>query len=145
LLPALVERGRAHAFEHAGYWRDVGVPLSYLEAHMDFLDGPPFALDDPGWPILSRPQPRMPARIRGGKIQNSLISPGCDVRGNVRRCVLAPGVVVEEGAELEDCVIGHNAVIEGGVHLRRAIVDEGTHVRQGAQGGEEPVIIADIE
>ena len=50
LLPRLVENGRAYAFEHSGYWRDLGTPASYWQAHMDLLeDEPEFALDDPDW------------------------------------------------------------------------------------------------
>lgn len=49
--------------------------------------------------------PAPPARIEApATIENSLISPGCAVRGRVTHSVLGPGVVVEEGAEVVDSV-----------------------------------------
>jgi glucose-1-phosphate adenylyltransferase len=116
---------------------------AYFEAHMDFLrPEPPFALDDPGWPILTRALPRLPARINGGTLENALVSPGCVIEGSVRNSVLSPGVRVEAGAEVEDCVILHGAVIRRGARLKRAIVDEGAQVEGEVSGEDEPVIVA---
>lgn len=40
LLPALIERGKVRAFDLDGYWKDVGRPEAYFEAHRDVPAGP---------------------------------------------------------------------------------------------------------
>ncbi len=40
IYPVLVaQRGAVYAYQHQGYWLDVGVPARYLQAHWDILDG----------------------------------------------------------------------------------------------------------
>ena len=143
LLPALVERGRAFAFKLEGYWRDVGTIESYHAGHMDLLrPDSPLHLDDPAWPIRTRGQQLLPARIAASaRIDNSLISPGCFVAGRVVNSVLSPGVRVEEGATVENAVLLHNAVVASSVSVRRAIVDEDVRVEQDAGGGEEIAVV----
>ena len=138
LLPYLVERGNAVAFPLDGYWRDVGTPDSYLEAHLELLEPErSLRLDDPAWPILTLGTQRPPALIeRTATIDGAWISPGCVVRGVVERAVLGPGVVVEEGAQVRDAVLFHDALVEAGARVERAIVDERAVVGAGARVGE---------
>jgi glucose-1-phosphate adenylyltransferase len=69
LLPRLVDAGRAYAFRHEGYWRDVGTLPSYWEGHMDLLrdeligPGGPLSLDDPAWPMRTAASLHMPVRL----------------------------------------------------------------------------------
>jgi glucose-1-phosphate adenylyltransferase len=137
LIPTLVDRGKAHAFELEGYWRDVGTIPSYWESHMELLaPEPPLDLEDPAWPILTYGVQRIPARIRSGaEILDSLIAPGCDIRGTVERSVLAPGVVVEEGARVVDAVVLHDTRIGRGANVERAIVDDHVEIGEEAQIG----------
>jgi glucose-1-phosphate adenylyltransferase len=137
LLPRLVAEGRAREYRHEGYWRDVGTVESYWQAHMDLLSPEPrLNLRDPGWPILTRGDLRPPALVEAtARIERGLISPGCTVRGAVARSVLAPGVVVEEGATVRDAVILHDAVIEAGATVTRAILDRAVRVGRGATVG----------
>ena len=137
LLPLLVDRGRAFAFALDGYWRDVGTVESYWEGHMDLLDPDvqtPF--DQAAWPILTPGPHRLPARLYPtAHVDNGLVSPGCDVRGEVVRSVLGPGVVIEEGAAVHDAVLLGNVKVEKGAEVHVAIVDEGAIVERGARVG----------
>lgn len=137
LLPELVERGRAFSFALDGYWRDVGTISSYWQSQMDLLaPEPPLRLDEESWPILTYGVQRVAARIRrGAEIADSLISPGCQVRGTVERSVLSPGVVVEEGATVIDSIVLHDTVIRRGARVERAIVDDHVEVGEGARVG----------
>lgn len=137
LLPELVARGRAREHRHAGYWRDAGTIESYWRAHMDLLDPDPrLDLDDPAWKILTRSHHRPPAWVEGSaRIEQSLIAPGCVIRGRVERSVLAPGVVVEPGAAVRDAVILHDTVIGPDATVENAIVDERVRVGEGARIG----------
>jgi glucose-1-phosphate adenylyltransferase len=132
LLPRLVDAGRAYAFPLAGYWRDVGTPESYWQAHQDLLSGDGLDLDDLDWRIMTRAGHRPPALIESGAtVKRSLVSPACRVAGRVVRSVLSPGVVVEAGAVVEESVILQDAVIVAGALVERAIVDAGVEVPAG--------------
>jgi glucose-1-phosphate adenylyltransferase len=134
LLPRLVKNGRAYDFRFESYWRDVGTVESYWQAHMDLLeDTPSLTLDDPNWPILSYGTQRIPARVHASaRVENSLISSGCVVRGRVVNSVLSPGVVVEEGAVVRDSILLHHVRIEQDAHVHRTIADEYSIVGQKA-------------
>ena len=134
LLPRLVGAGRAYAFPLEGYWRDVGTPESYWQAHQDLLDSNGLDLDDLDWRIMTRAGHRPPALLEGGaSVERSLVSPACRVAGSVSRTVLSPGVVVEAGAVVEQSVILHDAVIRAGARVVRAIVDAGAEVGAGEE------------
>lgn len=144
LLPSLVEEGNVREFRLEGYWRDVGTIESYWQAHQDLLDQDPgLALDDPEWPILTYGTQRLPARIEGSaSLVDSLIAPGCRIAGRVERSVLAPGVVVEDGAEVRGSVLLDGVVVEKGATVNRAILDSGVRVGAGASVGERDGEIA---
>ena len=153
LLPRLVARGGAREYRFDGYWRDVGTPDSYWQAHQDLLAGdtPGFDLDDPAWPIRTSGAHRPPARIEdSASVQGSLVSSACRVAGEVVRSVLSPGVVVEKGAVVRDSVLLHDVVVRSGITLERAIVDSGVEVGASTAGvsddtGEHPAVIPSAE
>jgi glucose-1-phosphate adenylyltransferase len=138
LLPRLVEEGRVFDFRLEGYWKDVGTVDSYWQTHMDLLaPEPPLRLDDPDWPILTTGPQRLPARIEAeARIAGSQIASGCHIAGRVERSVLAPGVVVEPGAEVRDSILLHGAVVRAGAKVDRAILDFEVEVGEGAKIGE---------
>ena len=136
LIPRLVRDGAVFAYPHEGYWRDVGTIESYWQAHMDLVgDDPPIRLDDPGWPILTRAHARAPARIDGGRLESSLVSPGTVVEGDVSRSVLGPGVRIGRGAEVRDSILFEDVEIGPGAVVERAIVDARERVEREAHVG----------
>ena len=142
LLPRLVDAGRAYAFPLEGYWRDVGTPASYWQAHQDLLDGAGLDLDDLDWRIMTRAGHRPPALVEAGaSVEQSLVSPACRVAGRVVRSVLSPGVVVEAGAVVEESVILHDAVIRAGARVERAIVDAGVEVTERSRSTDSGTAI----
>lgn len=139
LIPKLVRDGRAFEYRLEGYWQDVGTVESYWQAHMDLLTAQTeLPLDDPNWPILTYGSQRLPARVHGSaRIEDSLISPGCTIRGDVIRSVLAPGVMVEQDAVVRDSVVLHNTVIEARAVVDYAIVDTEVRIGEGAMVGQQ--------
>jgi glucose-1-phosphate adenylyltransferase len=136
LVPRFV--GRGHTVVHAlpGYWRDLGQPHHYVAAHQDILLDDQGLFDDPGWPILTRQPQRVPARVlAGGRVEDSLVSPGSRVHGAVVRSVIGPGVVVEEGAVVRNSIVFADSVVGKGARLDWTIVDEGVLVAAGAVVG----------
>ena len=139
LLPRLIEHGDVRAVPLEGYWRDLGQPGPYLQAHRDLLAGRVDVFDHPDRPVISHWPDRPAARVRrGAVVADSLLSPGCDVAGEVVRSVLGPGVVVEAGARVEDCVLFEDVRIERGAEVRTAVLDERTVVGRDAVVGAAP-------
>jgi glucose-1-phosphate adenylyltransferase len=144
LLPRMVESGRAREHRFDDYWRDLGTIDAYWSAHMDLLeDEPPFDPGDQSWPLLTLGGHRGPARVRAGaEVETSLLSPGADVAGVVRRSVLSPGVVVEAGAEVVDSVLLAGVVVRSGATVRRAVLDEGVEVgKDTTVGGDGDLVL----
>ena len=137
LIPRLVEAGRAYDYRLEGYWRDVGTVASYWQGHMELVgEEPALRLDDPRWPILTASVQRPPARVdSSARIDDSLVSPGCRIAGSVSRSVLAPGVVVEEGATVSDSILLEGTVVAGGATVGCAVLDMNVRVGRGATVG----------
>ena len=136
LVPRLVDRGRTFAHAMPGYWKDLGQPHKYLAAHHDVLTDDLGVLGDLDWPILSHQQQRPAARVlEGGRISDSLVSPGSCVGGTVIRSVIGPGVVVEEGALVRDSVVFRDTRVGAGARLDWAIVDQDCVIGAGAEIG----------
>jgi glucose-1-phosphate adenylyltransferase len=138
LVPRLVDRGRTVVHAMPGYWRDLGQPHHYMAAHQDVLVDDQGLFDDAGWPILTRQPQRVPARVlAGGGVEDSLLSPGARVHGEVVRSVIGPGAVVEEGALVRNSIVFADSVISKGARVDWAIVDERVLVAPGAVVGSE--------
>ena len=122
------------------YWKDVGTIDSLWEANLDLLS-PKVNIDlsDKKWRIYSRTAPTPPQYISdSATVQNSLITDGCEVEGDVEFSILFENCVVEEGAEILDSLIMPGAVIKKGAKVRYAIIGENAVVGEGAQIGECP-------
>src|SRR3954447_4732811 len=139
LLPAQTKDGAARAHRFAGYWRDVGTVPAYWQAHQDFLgEEPPLDLDDPAWPVHTRGGRHSAARILAGAVvEDSLVSGGTRVAGEVQGSVLSPGVVVEKGATVVDSVLLPRVRVRAGARVVRPVLDDGIDV------GEEAVVGGD--
>ena len=122
------------------YWKDVGTIDSLWEANLDLLD-PKVKLDlsDPDWRIYSRTPSAPPQYISDkAKVQNSLITEGCDVSGKVEFSILFDNVTVEEGATVNSSLIMPGAVIKKGASVQYAIVAENCVIQEGASVGQRP-------
>ena len=106
---------------------------------MDLLaDSPEFKLRDSSWPIYAR-SPQMPPHFVGpmAKIENSSVTEGCEVYGNVKHSVLFAGVVIEEGAVVEDSVIMPNTTIRRGAIVKKSMIAENCVIGPGALVGAD--------
>ena len=145
IIPAMLNDKQVMcAYNFDGYWKDVGTIESLWEANMDLLTTPmPIDLHDKKWRIYARNPGMAPHYIaKGASVQDSLITEGCEVYGNVKHSVLFAGVVIEEGACVQDSVIMPGSVVKRGAVVRRAIVSENAVVGAGSFVGEETGNIA---
>jgi glucose-1-phosphate adenylyltransferase len=66
---------------------------------------------------------------RRAEVVDSLLAPGVVVSGGrVRRSILSNLVYVDEGAELEECIVMRGAKVGKNCKLRRCIVDKWNNV-----------------
>lgn len=72
---------------------------------------------------------RAPARFGTGcQLRNSMISAGSHIQGTVINSVLAPGVVVEEGAVVKDSILFEDCIVGRGAKVDLAILDKRVQV-----------------
>lgn len=147
VIPAMLGAGeRLVAYPFSDYWKDVGTIDSLWEANLDLLN-PKVELDlsDPNWRIYSR-TPSAPPQYIGeqAKVENSLITEGCNVFGTVDFSILFDNVTVEENALVRDSLIMPGAKICSGASVQYAIIAENTVVESGARVGERPENIEDL-
>jgi glucose-1-phosphate adenylyltransferase len=124
-------------YEEQGYWRDVGTLDTYYAAHQDVLGMEPrFDAFNPQWPIYSSHYQGPTARIVRGELDNVLLGAATIVNdANVSNSILRREVVVEPGAQIEDCVIMDYVRIGAGARLRRAIIDRHNVIEPGTKVG----------
>lgn len=121
-------------YEEPGYWRDVGTLDAYFDAHLDVLGMEPcFDAFNPQWPIYSSHYQGPTARVIRGELDNVLLGAATIVsEAHVRNSILRREVVVEPGAQIEECVIQDYVRIGAGARLRRVIVDRHNDIPPGA-------------
>lgn len=143
LIPRLVDRGKVYSHRLDGYWRDLGQPHHYLNAHLELIDGET-GLFDRDWPIRTQQPQREPSyAAAGSRIEDSLLSPGSRISGTVVRSVIGPGVVVEDGAEVRESVLFGDTVVRRGARVTRSVVDTGCELLDGADIGGDDVALDD--
>jgi len=125
ILPAMVNRDKVYAYDFDGYWRDIGNPEAYYDANMELLlPGLQFSLDG-SWPILAETN-CLPQRsnFQQGSIRNSLVSPGCVIKGEVENSIISGNVWVEEKAEVRNSIVMMNSFIGYHSVVDHCILDE---------------------
>ena len=135
------------AYRFEGYWKDVGTIESLWEANMDLLNPKvPLDLSDMEWRIYSR-NPGLPPHYvaAGAVVENSMISEGGNIYGNVDFSVLFAGVTIEEGAEIRDSIIMPGAIIKKGAKVHYAIVAENAVIGENALVGARPEELEDTK
>ena len=139
----LADNQKMVAWPFDGYWKDVGTIDSLWEANMEVLDPENSGIDvfDEAWKIYSR-NPVLPAQKIGPRavVEDSLVTEGCRIYGSVKHSVLSAGVVVEDGATVEDAVLMDGVVVKAGAVVKRCILAEDVVVGAGAKvGGDGPI------
>jgi mannose-1-phosphate guanylyltransferase len=129
-FPGLISRGEpVYSFVWRGYWRDVGTPEAYLQAHMDALEGLV------GGAAYDRPLLGEGARVHPDALVGPLavLGPGASVGAGARvdRAVLHRGARVGEGAVVEDSILGPESEVGPGVKVRDSVLADRTQVMTG--------------
>ena len=127
IIPAMLNAGeKMVAYPFEGYWKDVGTIASLWEANMDLLGDPPVLdLNDPKFRIYTR-NPVLPPHYIGkdAVVNNSLVTEGCVVRGEIKHSVLFCGASVDSGSEVDDSVVFPYSEIGKDCLVKKAIIGE---------------------
>ena len=136
-FPSLIERKETFlAYIDRGYWIDIGTPEKYIQVHRDMFDGRfsagLFATADRTRPIVAAD-----ARIDEGATLEGpcFIDAGAHVKAGARigpYSVLGRGVLVEEGADLQDTIIWANSRIGQAAKVHGPIVGRNCHIGRNA-------------
>ncbi len=134
---ALADGKRLFVHKFHGYWKDVGTIASYHETSMGLLgQNPEFDIYDNSAPIMSNDTTRPPHYIGpNGRVDDCLVSNGCEIFGTARHSILSTDAVIEERAVVEDSVLLPGAVVKSGAHVVRAILGENAIVEEGVKLG----------
>ena len=143
IFPSILEKQMPfHAFTWEGYWRDIGTPDSYLEAHHDFLDQKIEALAASD----ARSESEIATTAFVDRISvigaGSVIKPGA----RIERSVLGPGTHVEEKALIKNSVIWAHTRVAGSAEVHDSIIGRSCYigrnstVRAGAVLGDKTTL-----
>ncbi|MCD8133928.1 MAG: glucose-1-phosphate adenylyltransferase [Clostridiales bacterium] len=136
IIPNLLkDERRMYAYRFSGYWKDVGTISSLWEANMEVLDPEHSGINlfDDNWKIYSRNAGMTGHKIgANAKIENSMITDGCRVEGEVSHSILYSGVKVAEGAVVRDAVVMGGSVIKAGAVVEHCIIAENVVIGEKA-------------
>ncbi|MFS6557722.1 hypothetical protein VPJ68_20040, partial [Parabacteroides distasonis] len=94
---------------------------------------------DDNWKIYSRNSGMTGHKISSDAVvENSMITDGCRVKGNVKHSILFAGVQVEKGAVVEDAVVMGGTVIKSGAVVKHCIIAENVTIGENAVVGAMP-------
>jgi len=117
------------------YWRDIGTPDSYLQAHDSMLNG-----EVKGFDIdrTAKAEVATAATID----RKSVLGEGCVIKPSARilNSVLGPGVHVEEKAIIENSVIWSHTRISTFAEVRDSIIGRSCHIGRNAIVGAGTVL-----
>ena len=107
VFPASMRTHRVQCHLFDGYWEDIGTIKSFFEANLQLADPKPeFDLSMADAPIYTHPRFLPPSRIDRATIRGSMIADGCRIE---------EGAVVENSIIGLRCLIGRNATIRNSI------------------------------
>jgi mannose-1-phosphate guanylyltransferase len=131
VFPGLAEADQLHAFVGDAYWRDIGTPDSYLQAHFDLLQRTlrtSVSADMGDSYLYVSPDTDVAPGSRVGPL--AVVGRGCSIAdgAEIRESVLQDGVAVGARSLVERSVIVSNALVGDDCHLVNAVVGDGCRI-----------------
>lgn len=137
VFPDLLKRRNSfYAFVmKENYWRDIGTPQSYLEAHHDFLSG-----QIKGFNTEKSNESDVATAAVVDK--NSIVGENCVIKPNARivNSVIGAGVHIEEKAVVENSVIWAHTRISSQAHIENALIGRSCYIGRNVVVGRGAVL-----
>ncbi len=117
------------------YWRDIGTPQSYLEAHHDFLSGQIKGFE-------AEKSNKSDIATAAIVDKSSVVGENCVIKPNAKivNSVIGAGVHIEEKAVVENSVVWAHARISSAAQIHNAIVGRGCYIGRNVIVGEGAVL-----
>ena len=144
IIPAMLNAGeKLKVYRFNDYWKDVGTVDSLWDANLDLLNPKiDLNLSDKNWRIYSRNTAMPPQYVSDtAVVENSLVTDGCEIYGNLDYSILFNNVTVEPGATVEYSLVMPGAVIRKGASVRYSIIAENVEVGENADIGGDPAVV----
>jgi len=121
VFPDEAARGGLYGFPSDSYWRDIGTPASYRQAHLDVLAGV-VQTDSPTGVRYLGPDVRVAEGALLGPL--SCVGAGASLEdgADVERSVIGDGARIGRGAVVADSIVGAGADVGDGVLLADGVV-----------------------
>lgn len=123
-------------------------PKRYFDANMAFLDQKIWtSIFNNGYRQIFTKNSDHPPSIYGSQalVQNSLITSGDHIRGQVKNSVVFRNVKIDRDSLIENCIIGENSIIEKGVHMKNVILAANCRIGKNSSllgSPDEPMVIS---
>ena len=114
----------------SGFAAQIRSVQEYYDRSMQLLDPAIRAeLFTPARPIRAKGADKPSTYVgANGRCVNSLVADGCRIEGTVENSVLFPGVVVEEGAVVRNCVLFKEDIVRRNAQLSYIIADKDVEI-----------------
>ena len=120
---------QVHLFD--GYWEDIGTIKSFYEANLDLASREPqFDMAVADAPIYTHPRFLPPSRIDAPTIRRSLVADGCKIE---------EGAVIENSVIGLRCLIGRNVTIRNSILLGNDFYETPDEIAAGMSNGRPPL------
>ena len=147
IIPQLVQHGKVYGFIFRRGWEYLRPVSAFYDAHMRLLRvrGEKVSMERVRTNLEEEGLAEAPPVYfsSGGVATRSLVAPGSMIFGGVRRSVVFPYVRVEEDTFVAESVVFHRCHIARGARVRRAILDKGCFIGEGAvlDGGDGLIVL----
>jgi glucose-1-phosphate adenylyltransferase len=107
IIPRLIESRRVYAYQHEGYWEDIGTIRAFYEANLDLCEPlPQFNFYDSSAPIFTHARYLPATKI---------------IKSQIERSILADGCIIND-AHIDRSVVGVRSRIQAGAIIRNSLV-----------------------
>ena len=147
IIPGAILSHRAFAYNHSGYWRDIGTIPAFHQASLDLtLPLPPLNLYSADRPIYTHPRFLPGAKVNRCRVEQSILTEGSIISDStVTRSIIGIRAIVREGASVEGTIVMGATRFEPapgsrvplgigrGCSVRNAIIDLDARIGDGAR------------
>lgn len=138
IITPLVEEGKLKikAFDHTGYWEDVGTLDALFNANYDLIgSNPKFNMYDDKWwynSPVEKYQGNGPKISDTGNVRASVINNGCIISGNIENSVLSYGIETRPGSKIRNSVLFDRCFAGQDSFVECSLLDKGSKIGRSA-------------
>jgi glucose-1-phosphate adenylyltransferase len=107
IIPRLIESRRVYAYQHEGYWEDIGTIRAFYEANLDLCEPlPQFNFYDSSAPIFTHARYLPATKIIKSQIERSILADGCIINdAHIDRSVIGVWSRIQAGAIIRNSLV----------------------------------------